>query len=533
MDSGIEHLVIEALKALTMHCPVFPVTFDADAAVEAIVKAMRRHAESREVQGWACSALDYLVKPDNEEGRFRAIKAGAFEAVVAALRSLDPSNPGQELFWGSLFLSKGNVEHKICAGNAGAVEALMAVLRALTSSIKETPWWMLFTQTTKDVDDENIHMNQVYEALHKLLDASDPLLVENLTRARNVGGVEALVCAMHRHPGAEYTMKSACDVLDALTGGYTEIMTRADSAGAVKAVMAILQRGASGGNWVQTRALEILQNLTCSNSENRNLALDAGAIKVLVTTMHGHNFYLLAIDRFDVTRNCPPQFHQYAMATLCNLTTDSAESTTQAGNAGVVETLVSAMRAFEPHEGVQRHACLLLTSLTSHNAENMSRAGNAGAVEAVVAALRCHTENCAMQELACGVLCLLTSLNAGNITRAGNANAIEAIVLAMRTHADETGLLLNACRGLCNLISHDADNVSLAGTVGAVDVVVAAIRRHASNTLVQDTACVTLFHLTIGNEENKRRADDASAIEAVIGAMRGGGCAISQGEMRA
>ena len=120
-----------------------------------------------------------------------------------------------------------------------------------------------------------------------------------------------------------------------------------------------------------------------------------------------------------------------------------------AADAGAIEAVVEAMRAYPQMACMQEHACRALASVcfgedAAGNARKQ-RAADAGAIEAVVAALRAHPQVARVQECGCGALFDVCASSdeeeaLARWRRASQAGGRAATAAAMRAHPRNTEL---------------------------------------------------------------------------------------------
>ena len=97
--------------------------------VEAVVAAMRKHAEIAELQHEACKTL-LRNNTGNEDFRAKAGNAGAVEAVVAAMQGHREHAELQRAACMMLICTNtGNADNSAKAGTAGAIDAVVVAMQ--------------------------------------------------------------------------------------------------------------------------------------------------------------------------------------------------------------------------------------------------------------------------------------------------------------------------------------------------------------------------------------------------------------------
>jgi hypothetical protein len=116
-----------------------------------------------------------------------------------------------------------------------------------------------------------------------------------------------------------------------------------------------------------------------------------------------------------------------------------------AGTAGVIGSVMAAMKAHPSCPEVQSRACCALWRLMA-DSDNAAKMGAAGAIEAAAAAMKAHAGSEEVQVLACKALGKMTLLDHANKVKAGSAGVIEAAVAAIESsRPDDLELLRDGC----------------------------------------------------------------------------------------
>lgn len=444
---------------------------------EALVAAMLAHGGSVEVQERACAALDglarvnyYIDNQDSNPGPCCIAEAGGIEAVVAAMQA-----------------------H---VGSASVQERALAALGSLEHT---SPSLYIF---------------------------DDVPVVSNVQRAVGAGAVEAVVGAMQAQAhvqGSPGVQISACHLVTRLiTFGVWDPANLYVNAEVIGAVVAAMRAHVSSAD-VQAAGCTALVHFLfrnhiqldpavgqprprpvsggITNRLNQALAVEVGAVEVVVTAMRAHG-----------GAACLQQKACYALRCLI---IESPANQALAIEAGVVEAVVAAMRAHGDDGGVLEWAGRLLFGLACDSVANQVRVTEAGGIDAlmamrspggvdgVVAAMHEHGGSAWVQEQACAALGNLVSGSPDNQARAGEASAFEEVVAAMRAHEGSAGVQEQACRAISCLVSGSPDNQARAGEAGAVAAVIAVMSRTAA---MLENANSPSFSLKMETMENSMRA---------------------------
>jgi sulfur transfer complex TusBCD TusB component (DsrH family) len=435
--------------------------------------------------------------------QIRAGKAGAIEAVVAALRTRRGHPDVPALMCLALeCMTRGNSANAARAGNVGAIEAIVEAAET-------------------DPEDELLQEGAC-RLLHDLLRFDSA----NQIRTEKTDAIEFVVCAMVTYAGSEGLQHQACRVLHVLTSKHPQNKIRAGREGAVEAVVAALRRHTKI-QAVQLHACAALRALTSDvAARNQRRAMKAHAFEAVIAAMRAHEgLWELQGEACRALRNMTqerrPDKNAEQKSPTHVLRSLRQEDHLWARSNHAIDAVVAAMRTHKGLEEVQVRACAALCNLTARNVErHNTRAVNAGAIEAVVEAMRTHLPSEQVQERACGVLRNLTSSIAGNMDRAKDAGALEAVLMAMHGHAASCRVQTQTCVALRNLTAGNAVNTAHAGNAKGVEAVVAAQRRHPMSEGVQESACAALYFLTNGNALNKSRALKAGAKQCAEAALR-------------
>ena len=211
----------------------------------------------------------------------------------------------------------------------------------------------------------------------------------------------------------------------------------------------------------------------------------------------------------------------------------------RAVEAGAVETLVAALRAYPQVQTVQIASCWALTHICAGEdgavETRRRRAAEAGALEAVMAALRTYPQVVEVQSPGLSMLSYVCCAAEIVRQRAVEAGALEAVVAGMTAHPQlrADGECQRAgCHALMSLCDGGTGNAAddrgqQAVEAGALEAVVAAMFTHPEK-LVQHEGCLALHAICwVPDDEARReqhggrmqRAAEACALEAVAAAV--------------
>jgi hypothetical protein len=160
-------------------------------AIEAVVAAMRAHADSARLQVIACMVLCAHVCPTCVLGApcevniLRARNAGALEAAVAALRRHTDRKVQISVCSLLQILPYSSEESRTIAASAGAIEAVVEAMRVHPKS-----------------GQMQLH---AYQALYAITIDN----AENISRARNEGAMELVEAALMAHSGDQVLKANA------------------------------------------------------------------------------------------------------------------------------------------------------------------------------------------------------------------------------------------------------------------------------------------------------------------------------------
>jgi hypothetical protein len=217
-------------------------------------------------------------------------------------------------------------------------------------------------------------------------------------------------------------------------------------------------------------------------------------------------------------------------------------------DAGAVEVVVAAMRAFPSDDKLMGSCCSCLSVITHVAPTTMDKApglarlrrvGGVGAIELSVTALQTHPTSDRVLRVASSLLTNLSyfALDAGDAARetaqqhtarAARAGAVQAIVAAMQ--ARPASMLAgeavgSGVRALRNIMLVDAAHKPLVANLGAVEVVLAAMEAHRQKALVQTVGLRFLHSICSGADcdattKRCKRAMDANALATVVAAKK-------------
>ena len=424
-------------------------------AIEAFVKAMRRLAGGNfSLQERACVALR-SVTTCHAGSVYRAVKAGAFEAAVAAMRGHPKISAVQKEACGILgnlvsmaSTAADNNANKLAAGKAGAVEAAVVAMRNHSGddTIQRVASSVVIIMTDGHAG--------------------------NMTRALHAGAVDALVRAMCRFSSDEQMQYQAC--LFIATVDKDAHYVWASNAGVVEAIVAAMCRHTRSEAILQIACRALCDMTYDINAENMTRLRKTGIIEALVAAMQEH------AGNIDAQSQASQLVHNLVVGEHIE------DNLTRAGNAGVIEALVAALHSHPESEDVLTYTCKVLAIVVASDAKLESRALEAGAVEAISAALQYYGMHMQSKTVgtSCVTLCILTGGTKYKMNTMGSAGAVEVLVGAMCRHAGVGQVQLNACGALFNMCKSNVRNRACAINAGAKEAIHAALRTHSGDEYI-------------------------------------------------
>ena len=300
--------------------------------------------------------------------------------------------------------------------------------------------------------------------------------------------------------------------------------------------------------------LQSLLDITEEGAAEQQRAAEAGAVEAVVAVLRTHPQEEVVQDLGGWALACicgHSEVQVQFLGSTEGLQTQRAGRRQRAVEAGAVETLVAALRAYPQVQTVQSGSCWALSSICAGSdgaAETRrQRAEEAGAVEAVMVALRTYP---LVEDVQIDGLWTLSHIchgkeNAAEIRRqrAVETGALEAVLAGITAHSQfgtygecpRAGChaLMSLCDGgtvdLCDGGTGNAadDRRQQAVEAGALEAVVAAMFTHPEEE-VQHEGCWALHAICwVPNDEARReqhggrmqRAAEAGALEAVAAAV--------------
>jgi hypothetical protein len=194
----------------------------------------------------------------------------------------------------------------------------------------------------------------------------------------------------------------------------------------------------------------------------------------------------------------------------------------RAGQAGMIEAALRALRAFPHERALLQHLCCAIGNACVESTANQARAGAAGAIELATAALRalCEAADAAAAEWPLGMLQNVCRCEDANGARAVRCGALSAIVAVMRAYPKSAALQARAASTLSNVVALEAPHRVAAGAAGAVPALLSALRAHRSVASVQEAACHALGKMCIETPPNQVAAAAGGGVESVCAALR-------------
>jgi hypothetical protein len=430
--------------------------------VAATLAAMRAHGAHAQLQEHGCTMLGTVAVASATGDtaplpaaamatRTAAVAAGAYGAVVAALRSHGAAHArlAHRACSALANVCSASVPNKLAAARAGAIEAVVAAMRAHPGDVLVAQAGSAALQNIpKDIE-------------------------ENQARAVAAGALPALAAALVRHVSDLELVAHASAAFSNTVGESTAASRAAAEAGALEALLAALRTHATSAaaGVALSAAAGAIGNIVDNDAPALpRRAVSLGCVAAMVAAMRAQPA------SEEVQWSCSS-----ALGKLCGCAT----SLEVACGAGAVEAVVAALQRFPRAEASQRYFLYGLGTLCRLPA-NAARAGAAGGVEAVVASFAAHARaHRLVFTLASNTLYLMCCEDAGAVGARHAARGVAAgAVEALASNADawlagapahEAALL-----ALSALMRRDADTEERAACAGVLSGALLAPRPPAA-----------------------------------------------------
>jgi hypothetical protein len=403
-----------------------------------VVAVMCTHAQSACVQALACGALCQLVLKSGKM-RAAVVAAGALKPLLAALHTfpgdIDILQAGIPVL--SLLVAGSSAETATAAALGGinvVVDALLmhtSQFELAQNAVSALSRLMMVRENCAAaiaagaaaalVAVQHAHLanaklqGDILQCVFMLLQSGHsgaPVAVERLQTA---GAASASLAALRQHP-------ADARVQDMGWRGFAKLHTQDEAccaAGTFQLAVAALRTHA-GHAGVHDGACSALATLAYDHAGYQRRALDAGALDALVELLQK-----------EATHDTPCFKVRRTLLALSNCMSNSTDALQRAGRLGAVEAVIKVMLAHDDDAGVQMVACTALCNLVLHHDGHMATALRARATTAAHAAWHTCLDN-AVDTKTHRVRDLLNFLRQGEseAVRSGTADAAMASPLA-------------------------------------------------------------------------------------------------------
>ncbi|CAM9380665.1 unnamed protein product [Phaeothamnion confervicola] len=304
------------------------------------------------------------------------------------------------------------------------------------------------------------------------------------------GACARVVEAMRAQPKEARTQELGCDAVIHLA--ISEANNAAlGAAGACEAVIKAL-RVHSDDRDVVYHAMGAICYLA-DDSDNRERLAAFGALEATMSTCAAYSF--------------DAEMQEWCLRSVWEVSSAKfSEAALVLGNAGAVEAVVAAMRAFEGNADVAECGCGALAALATEDA-NVVRVEASGGIEAVVRAMAAAAAASdggepQVQIQGCRALCSFAgseTFTKGAIAAAGGC---EACVFTLNAFPDDVAVQQWGCRAVCMLASISGANKVALGAAGACQAVCRAMERYPRDEELVEEACAAIHNLA-GDEQNR------------------------------
>jgi hypothetical protein len=320
---------------------------------EALTAMLRTHLNSRQqVVLYAASvALGHLIhEPD---GRQRAIRAGAIEALIAVVRAY--ATQREDVWQHTVASACVGLSDLLCDGEAVAARSA-ALFRDATPAV---------LRAMRDADDAP----QVQLTACMALCSISETPAQRVALSGADGVLRAVLDALRAHAGDAAVQAHACKALACVCRD-----SAANAAAAVAAIPAIVAAMRAFGDnvTVQAHACNALAVIVASQPQRQAAARAAGALRAVVAAMRAHAAEALA--------------QLYGCNALGSMTCGCAANGDDAVAAGAIEVVLRCMDRLDDEEGPMLYECTFsaLEPLLREGrdpAAHEARAVRAGALE--------------------------------------------------------------------------------------------------------------------------------------------------------
>jgi hypothetical protein len=322
--------------------------------------------------------------------------------------------------------------------------------------------------------------------------------------AAGADGVVALFAALHAHAGNVTVLGAALAALMVILLDVDNRET-AGAAGGAAAVVAVMTQHPADLN-IAARGCLVLARLAMDHPRNAAAALVAGVVPTVLAAMRA----------FPAGAPCQALQLSGALALVCIVDAAGTLGGAPVDDAAY-DAAVAAMRAFFGNAEMQYRCCAVLAFLfrTDRNADAAWVRRGGVALTVATAALRAHRDDAN----GCSVIKLVMMNAKENQRGACVGGVFDAVVAAMRAFPAEAELQMRGCEALCNTCYKVRDNQLAAAAAGGLEVAVSAMRAHTSHADLQFAGCAALCQFA-ALPFSQTRVGELGGVELVLVALR-------------
>jgi hypothetical protein len=451
---------------------------------EQVVKAMRTHKQSQEVQIGGCEAIQGLIG-GNTDCSDQFGELGACELVVEALERWPMESEVVIATSGAL----GSLAHecpnnKTKVGNIGGCALFMGAMKRM----KILP---------------NKGVAACWTAVGNLADRCPP----NGTTFHSHGACDLLGQMMRKHLSDVELQLVLLPTARKLANSGDPVAKEAMGTPALTESLVGAINVHEGYSQIQGAACEAMALIGEGSVRNSQALLDAGAGEALLK--------VLATPAYDDTSSL-----RRGVAAISAL---AASDPTVSDRLSELDTCEGIVRVMEEHPAdgpLQLVCCDAMGRLAAHHASSAKKLGDVGACELLLGVFRRFAKERSLRIRACEVAALLSSGHAKNAERFRVAGAPDVLTATMQAFPQDLRTQAGCCQAVTALASNDRDSTNLFGELGTADAIITALRRSisaADGRRVQELGAQALGALVVRHPENNARLRAAGACEMLVG----------------
>jgi len=478
----------------------------ASGGVDTVLRSMRTHADSVEVQVHGCYAIGMLAT--SEDAKVHMGKSGAVLLLVKDMHDFPGEKHIHEQAAAALTILCEHESNVLSFASTilGEEDAQVSATVVLNHSVMS---WYQEDQVVRQTLKLMGLLAAVDDAMRAQLLAGPPGGLEVAVNAINENlqsdvvcyyGLKAVASIAYPQPPPEYGLFCAGLIDIVVTAMKTHMRqedNRVQEAGcevlSVLALMeelqdALLQKGvvpvlcAASKGWmndtlIQRKACRAFANLA-EYSDMCDEIREKGGIACIIESMRYHvghpevgeqgcaalaNLALNEQNRLEVARmdgvkavlaglrqHAHPGIQAYGLGALGNLAVEESNLTVILKN-GALQMVINAMTKWPDDARVQHFACLAISNF-AHDDENKVAFGKLGGNKLVIAAMQRHPDHQGVQEQACGALANL-GIHATNMTEIASLQGIELVIMGIKRNPHHKGVQENGCFALSKFLA--------------------------------------------------------------------------------